>query len=181
MLCVHVHHDARCFQGSCMCGYCVCSYCVCTACCSRREPWVPLHFAARPVTGHCTAVVRVLYAMQNGFAGQLHAQLLRVHSLLSKVSAMPCVPCRGCHFRAHHHFSALLLCVLCMLFAGQLHAQLLRVHSLLSKVSAMGPLVSLVKAHHIREEFLRTNRDLLDMFGILARGEQLLVGPSASS
>lgn len=59
--------------------------------------------------------------------------------------------------------------------AGQLHAQLLQVHSLLSKVAGMGPLVSLLKAHHVREEFLRTNRDLLDTFGILARGEQLLV------
>jgi hypothetical protein len=39
----------------------------------------------------------------------------------------------------------------------------------------MGPLVSLLKAHIVREEFLRTNRDLLDTFGILARGEQLLV------
>jgi hypothetical protein len=58
---------------------------------------------------------------------------------------------------------------------GQLHAQLLRVHALLGKVSAMGPLVSLLKAHIVREEFLRTNRDLLDTFGILARGEQLLV------
>jgi hypothetical protein len=59
--------------------------------------------------------------------------------------------------------------------AGQLHAQLLRVHALLGKVSAMGPLVSLLKAHIVREEFLHTNRDLLDTFGILARGEQLLV------
>lgn len=40
----------------------------------------------------------------------------------------------------------------------------------------MGPLVSLLKANHVREEFLRTNRDLLDTFAILARGEQLLVG-----
>jgi hypothetical protein len=59
--------------------------------------------------------------------------------------------------------------------AGQLHAQLLQVHSLLGKVSAMGPLVSLLKAHNVREDFLRTNRDLLDTFGILARGELLLV------
>jgi hypothetical protein len=59
--------------------------------------------------------------------------------------------------------------------AGQLHAQLLQVYDLLGKVSAMGPLVSLLKAHIVREEFLRTNRDLLDTFGILARGEQLLV------
>lgn len=49
------------------------------------------------------------------------------------------------------------------------------VHALLGKVSTMGPLVSLRKAHIVREEFLRTNRDLLDTFGILARGEQLLV------
>jgi hypothetical protein len=56
-----------------------------------------------------------------------------------------------------------------------MHAQLLRVHALLGKVSAMGPLVSLLKANIVREEFLRTNRDLLDTFGILARGEQLLV------
>jgi hypothetical protein len=59
--------------------------------------------------------------------------------------------------------------------AGQLHAQLLQVHNLLGKVSAMGPLVSLLKANIVREDFLRTNRDLLDTFGILARGEQLLV------
>jgi hypothetical protein len=59
--------------------------------------------------------------------------------------------------------------------AGQLYAQLLQVHSLLGKVSAMGPLVSLLKAHLVRDEFLRTNRDLLDTFGILAGGEQLLV------
>lgn len=39
----------------------------------------------------------------------------------------------------------------------------------------MGPLVSLLKAHNVREDFLRTNRDLLDTFGILARGELLLV------
>ena len=58
---------------------------------------------------------------------------------------------------------------------GQLHAQLLRVHALLGKVSAMGPLVSLLKANIVRAAFLRTNRDLLDTFGILARGEQLLV------
>jgi hypothetical protein len=58
---------------------------------------------------------------------------------------------------------------------GQLHAQLQQVHNLLGKVSAMGPLVSLLKAHIVREDFLRTNRDLLDTFGILARGEQLLV------
>jgi hypothetical protein len=61
--------------------------------------------------------------------------------------------------------------------AEQLHAQLLQVHNLLSKVSAMGPLVSLIKAHIVREDFLRTNRDLQDTFGILARGEQLLVSP----
>jgi hypothetical protein len=60
-------------------------------------------------------------------------------------------------------------------FAGQLYAQLLEVRNLLGKVSAMGPLVSLLKANIVREEFLRTNRDLLDTFGILARGEQLLV------
>jgi hypothetical protein len=64
--------------------------------------------------------------------------------------------------------------------AGQLHAQLLRVHALLGKVSTMGPLVSLRKAHIVREEFLRTNRDLLDTFGILARGEQLLVSQGVS-
>jgi hypothetical protein len=51
------------------------------------------------------------------------------------------------------------------------------VHNLLGKVAAMGPLVSLLKANIMREEFLRTNRDLLDTFGILAGGEQLLVRP----
>jgi hypothetical protein len=74
----------------------------------------------------------------------------------------------------------------CAWIAGQLHAQLLQVVDLLGKVSAMGPLrgprlVSLLKAHIVREEFLRTNRDLLDTFGILARGEQLLVRHTVQS
>jgi hypothetical protein len=68
-------------------------------------------------------------------------------------------------------------CLCAGFLVGQLHAQLLQVHNLLGKVSAMGPLVSLIKAHIVREEFLRTNRNLLDTFGILARGVQLLVGP----
>jgi hypothetical protein len=62
-----------------------------------------------------------------------------------------------------------------MLPAEQLLAQLEEVHALLLRVNKMSTLVALVKANQVREEFLRTNRDLISTFSILAQGEQLLV------
>ena len=61
------------------------------------------------------------------------------------------------------------------LYAGQLYDSLQHAQRLLVRVSNMGPLVSLLKAAMIREEFLRVNRDLTCAFNILAAGEQLLV------
>lgn len=60
---------------------------------------------------------------------------------------------------------------------AQLHAGLLSADRLLAQVSRMGPLMSLLKAHIVREEFLRINRDITATFNILAAGEQLLVRP----
>lgn len=65
------------------------------------------------------------------------------------------------------------MCAWCC--AGQLHADLLAAQALLARVSQMGPLMSLLKAHIVRSEFLRINRDITSVFGILASGEQLLV------
>jgi hypothetical protein len=62
--------------------------------------------------------------------------------------------------------------------AEQLLAQLEEVHALLLRVNKMSTLVALVKANQVREEFLRTNRDLISTFSILANGEQLLVRDS---
>lgn len=59
--------------------------------------------------------------------------------------------------------------------AERLHAQLEDVRGLLLRVQKMSTLVALVKANQVREEFLRTNRDLISTFSILAQGEQLLV------
>ena len=59
--------------------------------------------------------------------------------------------------------------------AGQLHASLLPAQSLLSEVARMGPLMSLIKANVVRDEFLRINRDITSTFSLLAAGEQLLV------
>jgi hypothetical protein len=59
--------------------------------------------------------------------------------------------------------------------AAQLHANLLGAHSLLQRVSGMGPLLSLIKAYSVRDEFLRVNKDIVNTFAILAAGEQLLV------
>jgi hypothetical protein len=39
----------------------------------------------------------------------------------------------------------------------------------------MGPLLSLMKAYSVRDEFLRVNKDIVNTFNILAAGEQLLV------
>jgi hypothetical protein len=64
---------------------------------------------------------------------------------------------------------------LCLLSAEQLHTQLLEVHSLLVEVGNMSKLVALLKADRVRDDFLRTNRDLINIFIILAQGEQLLV------
>jgi hypothetical protein len=63
----------------------------------------------------------------------------------------------------------------CALHAEQLYSQLEDVRGLLIEVSKMSTLVSLVKAAAVREDFLRTNRDLMNTFFILAQGEQLLV------
>jgi hypothetical protein len=46
---------------------------------------------------------------------------------------------------------------------------------LLSEVARMGPLMSLIKANVVRDEFLRINRDITSTFSLLAAGEQLLV------
>jgi hypothetical protein len=59
--------------------------------------------------------------------------------------------------------------------AEDLRAQLEDVYGLLLKVKSMSTLVALVKAHHVRGEFQRTNRDVINTFNILAQGEQLLV------
>jgi hypothetical protein len=40
----------------------------------------------------------------------------------------------------------------------------------------MGPLLSLIRAYSVRDEFLRVNKDIVNTFAILAAGEQLLVG-----
>lgn len=45
---------------------------------------------------------------------------------------------------------------------------------LLRRVANMGPLVSLLSASWVREEFLQINRDLTNMFSILGSGEKLL-------
>lgn len=69
-------------------------------------------------------------------------------------------------------------CCKCAVFlspAEQLHAQLLEVHALLVQVGNMSTLVALIKADAVRDDFLRTNRDLINTFSILAQGEQLLV------
>jgi hypothetical protein len=58
---------------------------------------------------------------------------------------------------------------------GQLYASLLPAQSLLSEVARMGPLMSLIKANVVRDEFLRINRDITSTFSLLAAGEQLLV------
>lgn len=65
--------------------------------------------------------------------------------------------------------------------AAQLHANLLGAHGLLQRVSHMGPLLSLIKAYSVRDEFLRVNKDIVNTFGILAAGEQLLVSPLPSA
>jgi hypothetical protein len=59
--------------------------------------------------------------------------------------------------------------------AAQLYANLLGAHGLLQRVSRMGPLLSLMKAYSVRDEFLRVNKDIVNTFNILAAGEQLLV------
>jgi len=66
---------------------------------------------------------------------------------------------------------ALRLCVPPWAVTAQLHAGLLSADRLLAQVSRMGPLMSLLKAHIVREEFLRINRDITATFNILAAGE----------
>ena len=44
----------------------------------------------------------------------------------------------------------------------------------------MGPLVSLLRASWVREEFLQINRDLTNMVSILGSGEKLLVSAVAA-
>jgi hypothetical protein len=51
----------------------------------------------------------------------------------------------------------------------------MEIHALLVRVGNMSALVALVKAYAVRDDFLRTNRDLINTFSILAQGEQLLV------
>jgi hypothetical protein len=65
--------------------------------------------------------------------------------------------------------------------AGQLHAGLLPAQRLLSDVARMGPLMSLIKANAVRDEFLRINRDITSTFSLLAAGEQLLVRATSAS
>jgi hypothetical protein len=64
---------------------------------------------------------------------------------------------------------------LCLLLAEQLRAQLMEIHALLVRVGNMSALVALIKAASVRDDFQRTNRDLINTFNILAQGEQLLV------
>jgi hypothetical protein len=59
--------------------------------------------------------------------------------------------------------------------AEQLYDQLLEIHALLVRVGNMSTLVALIKAASVRDDFQRTNRDLINTFNILAQGEQLLV------
>ena len=65
--------------------------------------------------------------------------------------------------------------------AEQLHAQLLEVHRLLVTVKNMSTLVALIRANAVCDDFLRTNRDLINTFSILAQGEQLLVSNSLAA
>jgi hypothetical protein len=67
-----------------------------------------------------------------------------------------------------------MLC-LCVSPAEQLRVQLLEIHALLVRVGNMSALVALIKAASVRDDFQRTNRDLINTFNILAHGEQLLV------
>lgn len=63
----------------------------------------------------------------------------------------------------------------CLWLEEDLRAQLEDVYRLLLRVKNMSTLVALVKANNVRDEFQRTNRDLINTFNILAQGEQLLV------
>lgn len=56
---------------------------------------------------------------------------------------------------------------------GKLGAALQDASKLVASIGNMGPLVALVMALHIRDEFLRVNRDLMNTFHMLASGENL--------
>ena len=59
--------------------------------------------------------------------------------------------------------------------AGKLRVALQEALQLLQDVTRTGPLMALLTASMLREDFIRVNRDLMNTFHLLAAGEQLLV------